>query len=88
MVFQGRIEKGGVVFAAPVPLPDGTLVRVEPIAGSGFWASCSLDDLAKQQGVVMPATVDELVGGWPVDDRDDGFEEALLRWRERELDER
>lgn len=29
MVYHGRVERGVVVFEGPVPLPDGTPVRVE-----------------------------------------------------------
>ncbi|HEV2972706.1 MAG TPA: hypothetical protein VGY55_22250 [Pirellulales bacterium] len=31
MSLEGRIENGRVVFDAPVPLPEGTPVRVEPL---------------------------------------------------------
>jgi hypothetical protein len=34
MSFQGHIENGVVVFDGPVPLPDGTRVRVEPVASA------------------------------------------------------
>ena len=30
MALEGRIENGKVVFDTPVPLPEGTAVRVEP----------------------------------------------------------
>lgn len=88
MVFEGRIEKGMVVLDAPVPLPDGTPVRVEPVALSGFWQPLSLEELAKQQQVLVPANFDDLLGGWPAEERDDGFEEAVARWRQQERDER
>lgn len=87
MVFEGRIEKGMVVVDIPLPLPDGTPVLVEPIPGPDFWRPLSLDELARQQGVSAPATVDELLGGWPEEDRDDQFEEAVANWREPERDE-
>ena len=48
MVFEGHIEKGMVVLGAPVPLPDGTPVRVEAAAASGFWRPLSLGELAQQ----------------------------------------
>ncbi|HJT36049.1 MAG TPA: hypothetical protein VJ783_28760 [Pirellulales bacterium] len=83
MVFEGRIEKGMVVVDIPLPLPDGTPVLVEPIPGADFWRPLSLDELTRQQGVSAPAAVDELLGGWPEEDRDDQFEEALANWRER-----
>ena len=87
MVFEGCIEKGMVVLGAPVPLPDGTPVRVEPIAPSGFWRSLSLKELAEQQQVLGPATFDDLLGGWPVEEQDDDFDEAVARWRRQEREE-
>lgn len=86
MVFEGRIENGVVILDVPVPLPDGTPVLVEPVPAPDFWRPFSIDELAKQQGVSAPTTVEELLGGWPEEDRDDDFEEALLRWRKHERD--
>jgi hypothetical protein len=79
MNFQGHVEKGMVVLDRPLPFPDGTPVRAEPIALSSgsLWESLSLDNLAKQQGVAVPRSVDELQGGWPADELDDGFEQTL-----------
>lgn len=88
MVFEGRIENGMVVVNGPLPLPDGTPVLVEPVPAPDFWRLLSLDELARQQGVTAPATVDDLLGGWPDEDRDDEFEEALFHWREQERNER
>jgi hypothetical protein len=90
MVFEGHVEKGMVVLNRPLPLPDGTPVFVEPMttAAGGFWKPCSLDDLAEQQGVSTPRAVEDLLGGWPADERNDDFEEALLSWRDRELEQR
>ncbi len=34
MPFQGHIENGLVVLDEPVALPDGTVVRIEPVASS------------------------------------------------------
>ena len=31
MTFRGTVKKGVVVFASTPPLPDGTVVRVEPV---------------------------------------------------------
>jgi hypothetical protein len=33
--YQGRIHNGVVVFDPPALLPEGTLVRVEPVNGDG-----------------------------------------------------
>jgi hypothetical protein len=86
MSFQGHVEKGMVALDAPLPLPDGTPVRVEPIttAPADFWRSYSLDELAERQGVSAPRSPGDLLGGWPTDELDDDFEEAFLHWRERE----
>ena len=87
MSFQGHVEKGMVILDQPLPLPDGTPVLVEPIAAAGdFWQSHSLDELAKRQGVSAPKAVEDLLGGWPTDERNDDFEEAFRSWREAELE--
>jgi hypothetical protein len=87
MIYQGRIENGVVVFGEPVPLANGTPVRVEPMgpAPVGFWESCSLDEQARRQGVTLPEATEEQLDGWPDDELDDGFEAAVASWREREL---
>lgn len=88
MVFEGRVENGAVVFENRLPLPDGTPVRVESLAVPGFWQSPSIEDLAKQQGVPVLSTFEELLGGWPADEADDDFEVCVRRWREQETDRR
>ena len=86
MVFEGHVENGVVVFETPLPLPDGTPVRVESLAAPGFWQSPSIDDLARQQGVPALSTFEELLGGWPADEVDDDFESCVHAWREQEMD--
>jgi hypothetical protein len=90
MSFRGHIENGLVVLDQPLPLPDGTPVRVEAIAPipADFWQSCSLDELAERQGVSSPRSLEDLLGGWPSDELNDDFEETFLSWRERELEHR
>ena len=87
MKYQGHVEKGMVVMDQPLPLPDGTAVRVEPLvpAFSSFWQSRTLEELAREQGVNTPESFDELVGGWPPEELDDDFEQAMRSWRQREL---
>jgi len=46
--------------------------------------SLTFEEIAKQQGVGPIEDPSELVGGWP-GDIDDGFEEALLMWRQQRL---
>src|SRR5262249_54547911 len=88
MSYEGHIEKGMVVLDQPLPLPDGTPVRVEPITPTpaDFWQSYSLNELAARQGVTVTKDPNELLGGWPEDELDDGFEQAVVRWREQELE--
>ena len=86
MNFQGHIEKGMVVLDQPLPLPDGTPVRVEAISpvASDFWRSYSLDELARRQKTPALWSVEELLGGWPKDELHDDFEESFHDWRQRE----
>lgn len=88
MSIHGHVQNGMVVLDQPLPLPDGTRVRVEPVAGPDerFWHSPSLDELARQQDVAKPASVENLLGGWPADELDDQFEQAILDWRQSELE--
>lgn len=86
MVFQGHIERGVVVLDQPAALPDGTRVRVEPLPSApiDFWETLSLEKLAMCQGVCMPSTVEDLLGGWPSEEANDDFDEALRGWRQHE----
>jgi hypothetical protein len=89
MIYKGHIENGVVVFAEPVPLTAGTEVRVEAVAlpTADFWESCSLDELARRQRVSALESLEEMLGGWPDDELDDGFENVVAAWRERELEQ-
>lgn len=86
MNYQGHVEKGMVILRQPLPFPDGTPVVVEPISPNHneFWRSASLGELAARQKVNTPNSLDELLGGWPADDVNDGFEQFLRERRERE----
>ncbi len=88
MSYQGHIEKGMVVIDQPLPLPDGTPVRIELMShvNMDFWQSTGFEELARRQGLSQPIAVEDLVGGWPSDEIDDGFEEVLQDWRRHELD--
>jgi hypothetical protein len=89
MSYQGHVEHGMVVLDQPLPLPDGTPVRVEVIAPApaDFWQTCSLHEMAQRQGVSVPASLEDLFGGWPADELNDDFEAAFRVWRERELEQ-
>jgi hypothetical protein len=69
--------------------PDGTQVSVEAVVPPGvdFWESCSLEELARRQGVSLPQPSEEMLGGWPEDELDDGFEDEVASWRKRELEQ-
>jgi hypothetical protein len=88
MSLQGHFENGVVVFNEPVSLPNGTPVRVEAITSAvvDFWNGATLEELAVQQGVAAPKADEDMGGGWPEDELDDGFEDEVVRWRQRELE--
>jgi len=46
-----------------------------------FWQQTSLEELARHQGVRPVERLEDVTGGWPEDQIDDGFEEELERWR-------
>ncbi len=41
----------------------------------------TFEELAEEQGVKPMTNFDALLGVWPEEERDDGFEEAVMRWR-------
>lgn len=47
---------------------------------SDFYRRSSIEELARKQGVRPVERFEDLLGGWP-DKIDDGFEEAVARWR-------
>ncbi|MBI3468660.1 MAG: hypothetical protein HY000_37130 [Planctomycetes bacterium] len=51
-----------------------------------FWESCSLDELARRQGLSASLPTEQMLGGWPDDELEDGFEAAVASWRQRELE--
>jgi len=59
-----------------------------PVTYADFWRPSTLGELAAGQGVSAPASVEELVGGWPADELKDHFEDAFTAWREHELEPR
>jgi hypothetical protein len=44
----------------------------------------SLDRIAREQGVTRVVPFNELLGGWPPGEQDDGFEAAVANWRAEE----
>lgn len=83
----GTIKNGTVILDQRHTLPEGTRVSVEPVssksplAGNDFWKSKTLDQIIQEQGVKPIKSIDDLKGGWPQDELDDGFEIELQKWR-------
>lgn len=46
----------------------------------------TIDEVAAEQGVSLKP-IEQMLGGWPADELDDGFEETLREWRQEELTE-
>jgi hypothetical protein len=51
------------------------------VAGASNGDSPSLDEVAAAQGNRPVRRLEELLGGWPEDQRDDDFEQAREQWR-------
>jgi hypothetical protein len=76
-------------------LPEGTQVKVtiaeKPTtpasldSEASFFRRVTIDELAADQGVSLPCSFDELLGGWPEEGRGDKFEEAVAQWRKEEV---
>lgn len=41
-----------------------------------FWSGYTLEDLARMQNVRPVERLEDLIGGWPVEELQDGFEEG------------
>ncbi len=54
--------------------------------GGSFWERPTIDGLAEAQEVAPPTSLEELEGGWPEDELEDGFEQEVTRWRHDELE--
>jgi len=44
-------------------------------------------ELAQDQGIPL-RPVEEILGGWPAEESEDGFEETLKEWRRQDLEQR
>ncbi len=62
--------------------------QIRPTLAAGrhdeFFRHESFEALAQAQGVRPAKRIEDFQGGWPEDQLDDGFEEALLAWRRSE----
>ena len=46
-----------------------------------FYSRHTIEELASVQGVRPVERFESLLGGWPADEIEDGFEEAVASWR-------
>lgn len=94
MTVRGHIRNGNVVLDSKVPLPEGAEVdvvvrqkrRAKKEKGKKrdrFWNGLTVEELAKEQGV-KHVPVEELFGGWPPEEINDGFDEAIRKWRDED----
>ena len=66
----------------PIPkLKSDRLDADMQLRADEFWRSLSFEELARQQGVRPVERFEDLAGGWPEDQLEDGFEQALERFR-------
>jgi hypothetical protein len=61
--------------ATKLPLGNPLISRV------GFHDSADFLRLAREQNVQPISRLEELLGGWPAEEREDGFEQSLMTWR-------
>jgi len=54
-------------------------------SNAGFWHSLTFEELARAQGVQPVQRLEDIMGGWPEDQRDDGFEDAIHAMRREDL---
>lgn len=58
---------------------------LESGSNAGFWHSLTFEEIAHAQGVRPVEKLEDIMGGWPEDERDDGFEEAVHTMRREDL---
>jgi hypothetical protein len=82
MTYRGHMKNGMAVLDAPAALPDGTAVRIEvERTDAGFWQNKSVDELAREQGVMPCTDPTDLAGDWPTDESIDDFLSLIRRGR-------
>ena len=56
-------------------------VHERSAAAGSFWETPTIDELAARQGVQPVRALHDVMGGWPEEELDDGFEQAVVAWR-------
>ena len=54
----------------------------------GFWAKATIEELARLQGIKPVRKLEDIAGGWPEGQEDDGFEKVLAQWRQADMQNR
>ena len=52
-----------------------------PGAAGEFWHGLPFEELAHRQGVKPVDRIETVLGGWPAEEVEDGFEAELADWR-------
>ena len=94
VVFRGKRRPRDGTPVEVRPLPKRTTAAGSPGSpgrrpvasrnGSRRGRARSLDDIAREQGVTRIVPFDELLGGWPEGEEQDGFERTVAQWRDEE----
>lgn len=83
MTYRGHIKNGVAILDTPADLPDGTAVRIEIEPDNGdFWRGKSVAELAQEQNVCPPRSLDDLAGDWPKEDSVDEFFDLVGKIRQ------
>lgn len=59
-----------------------------PGTSGEFWHGLSFEELAQLQGVKPVDRLETLLGGWPAEEVEDGFEAELEDWRHPSFQDR
>jgi hypothetical protein len=66
----------------PVTVYDRRAPKSPDASPGDFWSGHTLEELARMQNVRPVERLEDVVGGWPAEELQDGFEEELARWRQ------
>jgi hypothetical protein len=86
--FTGRIEAIVISDIEPIEAMDDEVAKSLPSGAplpATFWNPPTFEQLAEAQGVKPVTTLESILGGWPEDEINDGFEDAVEAWRQDEL---
>ena len=70
----------------PVKVSISKRVRRTRLGSISFWKPLTVDELARLQGIKPVRKLEDIVGGWPEGEEDDGFEKAVAEWRKADVE--